>query len=81
MAQVREAVDAGAELILLDNMTDAGMRESVALCRDAGVKTEASGGLTLDRAADVASTGVDYLAIGALTHSAAVLDLGLDLRP
>ena len=81
VAQVREAVDVGAELILLDNMTLDDMRESVAICREAGVRTEASGGLTLDRAAEVAATGVDYLAIGALTHSAPVLDLGLDLRP
>ena len=81
VAQVREAVDVGAELILLDNMTLDDMRESVAICREAGVQTEASGGLTLDRAAEVAATGVDYLAIGALTHSAPVLDLGLDLRP
>ncbi len=47
--------------------------------RAAGVRTEASGGLTLDRAAEVAATGVDFIAVGALTHSAPVLDLGLDL--
>lgn len=78
--QVREAVAAGAELVLLDNMTLAETREAVAVCRAAGVRTEASGGLTLDRAAEVAAGGVDYLAVGALTHSAPVLDLGLDLR-
>ncbi len=78
--QVREAVAAGAELVLLDNMSLEQMRECVALCRDAGVATEASGGLTLDRAPEVAATGVDYIAVGALTHSAKVLDLGLDLR-
>lgn len=78
--QVREAVAAGAELVLLDNMTLAETREAVAVCRAAGVRTEASGGLTLDRAAEVAAAGVDYLAVGALTHSAPVLDLGLDLR-
>ena len=80
VAQVREAVDAGAELILLDNMTLDDTRASVAICRDASVLTEASGGLTLDRAREVAETGVDFIAIGALTHSAPVLDLGLDLR-
>ena len=54
--------------------------EGVALCRERGVLTEASGGLALATARAVAETGVDYLAIGALTHSAPVLDLGLDLR-
>ena len=64
--------------ILLDNMDDALMTESVSICRSRGVVTEASGGLTLDRAKDVAATGVNYIAVGAITHSAPVLDLGLD---
>jgi nicotinate-nucleotide pyrophosphorylase (carboxylating) len=80
VAQVREAVDAGAVLVLLDNMSLDEMRESVRVATAAGARTKASGGLTLDRAADVAATGVDYLAVGALTHSAPVLDFGLDLR-
>ena len=78
--QVREAVAAGAPLLLLDNMTLEEMRQAVALARPAGVRLEASGGLTLDRARAVAELGVDYLAVGALTHSAPALDLGLDLR-
>jgi nicotinate-nucleotide pyrophosphorylase (carboxylating) len=77
--QVRAAVDAGAELVLLDNMSLADLRASVAVTRPAGVRTEASGGLSLDNARAVAETGVDFLAVGALTHSAPVLDLGLDL--
>ena len=77
--QVREAVEAGADLILCDNMTVDELVEAVAIARPAGVKLEASGGLTLDVAAKVASTGVDFLAVGALTHSAPALDLGLDL--
>lgn len=77
--QVREAVAAGASLVLLDNFTTAGTRTAVGICREAGVQTEASGGLTLDRAREVAETGVDYLSVGGLTHSAPVLDLGLDL--
>ncbi len=77
--QVREAVTAGADLLLLDNMSLADIRASVALARAAGVRTEASGGLTFEAARAVASAGVDYLAVGALTHSAPVLDLGLDL--
>jgi nicotinate-nucleotide pyrophosphorylase (carboxylating) len=78
--QVREAIAAGVELVLLDNFDLDTTRAAVALCRQAGVRTEASGGLTLDRARAVAETGVDYLAVGALTHSAPVLDLGFDLR-
>lgn len=78
--QVREAVDAGASLILLDNMTPDAARAAVAIARAAGVATEASGGLTLVDAASYAATGVDYIAVGALTHSAPVLDLGFDLR-
>ncbi|MCU1690987.1 MAG: nicotinate-nucleotide pyrophosphorylase [Frankiales bacterium] len=78
--QVREVLAAGADLVLLDNMSDADMRTCVALCRERGVLTEASGGLSLDVARAVAETGVDFLAVGALTHSAPVLDLGVDLR-
>jgi nicotinate-nucleotide pyrophosphorylase (carboxylating) len=80
--QVREAVDAGADLVLLDNMTVASMRAAVALVAAAGTgcRLEASGGLTLATAAEVAATGVDYLSVGALTHSAPVLDIGVDLR-
>ncbi|TKJ19846.1 nicotinate-nucleotide diphosphorylase (carboxylating) [Blastococcus sp. CCUG 61487] len=78
--QVREAVAAGVQLVLLDNFSTADTRAAVELVRDTGVRLEASGGLTLDRAHEVAATGVDYLAVGALTHSAPVLDLGFDLR-
>jgi nicotinate-nucleotide pyrophosphorylase (carboxylating) len=78
--QVREVVAAGADLVLLDNMAVADMRAAVEVCRAAGVRTEASGGLRLDNARVVAETGVDFLAVGALTHSAPVLDLGVDLR-
>jgi len=78
--QVREAIAAGVELVLLDNFSLKDTRTAVALARPAGVRLEASGGLTLDRAREVAETGVDYLAVGALTHSAPVLDLGFDLR-
>jgi nicotinate-nucleotide pyrophosphorylase (carboxylating) len=78
--QVQEALDAGAGLILLDNMGLAALRAAVGLaCRYPSVKLEASGGLTLATARAVAETGVDYVAVGALTHSSAALDLGLDL--
>ena len=78
--QVRAVVEAGADLVLLDNMTTDELRASVLLCRAAGVLTEASGGLSLDVARSVGETGVDFLAVGALTHSAPVLDVGVDLR-
>jgi nicotinate-nucleotide pyrophosphorylase (carboxylating) len=77
--QVKEVVEAGADLVLLDNMSLEEMREAVALCKPRGVRTEARGGLTLDRARSVAETGVDYISVGGLTHSAPVLDLGMDL--
>jgi nicotinate-nucleotide pyrophosphorylase (carboxylating) len=80
VGQVREVVAAGADLVLLDNMTPAELAAAVAVCRPVGVLTEASGGLTLADAGAVAATGVDYIAVGALTHSAPVLDLGVDLR-
>jgi nicotinate-nucleotide pyrophosphorylase (carboxylating) len=78
--QVREAIAAGVELVLLDNFPLADTVAAVELGRGSGVRLEASGGLSLARAAEVAATGVDFLAVGALTHSAPVLDLGFDLR-
>jgi len=73
------AVDAGVDLILLDNMDVPSLREAVE--KVAGrARLEASGGLTLDLAREVAETGVDFLAVGALTHSAPVLDIALDLQ-
>lgn len=78
--QVAEAIEAGANLILLDNMSPEVIREAVALTKPAGVRTEASGGLTFADAAAYGRTGVDYISVGALTHSAKVLDLGFDLR-
>jgi nicotinate-nucleotide pyrophosphorylase (carboxylating) len=81
LEQLDEAIAAGAELILLDNFSTADTVTAVRQARAAptAVLLEASGGLTLQRAAEVAATGVDYLAVGALTHSAPALDLGLDL--
>lgn len=78
--QLREVVDAGADLILLDNFTPSECEEAVALVQGRAL-LEASGRLTLENAAVYARTGVDYLAVGALTHSSPILDIGLDLRP
>lgn len=78
LEQFDEALDAGADLVLLDNFSTEDMKAAVA--RNAGrSRLEASGGLSVDRAYEVAVTGVDYLAVGALTHSAPVLDIGADL--
>jgi len=80
LEQVADALAAGAGLILLDNMGLAGLRAAVLLARQyPGTRLEASGGLRLETARTVAETGVDYVAVGALTHSSPALDLGLDL--
>jgi nicotinate-nucleotide pyrophosphorylase (carboxylating) len=78
--QLDEALDHGATLVLLDNFPLGDTVTAVARAQAfPGVRLEASGGLTLDRARAVAETGVHFLAVGALTHSAPALDLGLDL--
>jgi nicotinate-nucleotide pyrophosphorylase (carboxylating) len=77
--QAGEAVAAGADFLLCDNMTPAQLREVVGLVAGRA-EIEATGGLTLAVAREVAETGVDYLSVGALTHSAPILDLALDLR-
>ncbi len=81
LTQLREALDAGAGLILLDNMGLADLRAAVAIAsRYPAARLEASGGLRLEVARAVAETGVDYVAVGALTHSSDALDLGLDVQ-
>jgi nicotinate-nucleotide pyrophosphorylase (carboxylating) len=79
---LREAIEAGADVVLLDNFVPEEMERAVAI-RDElrrGVILEASGGLTLETARRVGETGVDYIAVGELTHSVKVFDIGLDLR-
>jgi nicotinate-nucleotide pyrophosphorylase (carboxylating) len=78
--QLRELLEAGAEQVLLDNMSTEQMAEAVRIAAGRAA-LEASGGLGLDRAREVAGTGVDFLAVGALTHSAPALDVAMDLRP
>lgn len=77
--QMREVLPLSPDLILLDNMSPAQCAEAVAIVAGK-TKLEASGGISLENAKAYAESGVDYIAIGALTHSAAVLDIGLDLR-
>jgi nicotinate-nucleotide pyrophosphorylase (carboxylating) len=77
MAQVRDALAAGADMIMLDNMTLEVMREAVAFAAGR-VPLEASGNMSLDRVRAVAETGVDFISVGALTHSARAVDISLD---
>jgi nicotinate-nucleotide pyrophosphorylase (carboxylating) len=79
LEQLKEVVEAGAELVLLDNMSLEQCRAAVTIAAGR-TKLEASGNLTLENAKAYAKTGVDFLAVGALTHSAPVFDIGLDLR-
>ena len=76
--QVREALDAGAEILLLDNMNYDEMAAAVELCKGRAI-TEASGDVTLERVRQVAATGVDLISVGALTHSVNALNISLDL--
>jgi nicotinate-nucleotide pyrophosphorylase (carboxylating) len=78
--ELREALAAGAPRILLDNMTTAQLREAVAVTAGRA-ELEASGGVTLDTVRGIAETGVDYISVGALTHSAPALDVSLILEP
>ena len=79
MDQLAEALEVGADLVLLDNFTIEELKSAVDLT-GGRAKLEASGGFTFDQAKEVASTGVDFVAVGAITHSAPVLDIGADLR-
>ena len=78
IAQVAEALGAGAERILLDNMTPDALRRAVEIT-GGRVPLEASGGVTLDTIRAIAETGVDYISVGAITHSAPAVDIGIDL--
>jgi nicotinate-nucleotide pyrophosphorylase (carboxylating) len=80
LEQVQEALDAGAELILFDNMTNEQMAEGVRLCKGKAL-TEASGGITIDTVRGIAEAGVDLISSGALTHSVKALDISLEVRP
>jgi nicotinate-nucleotide pyrophosphorylase (carboxylating) len=80
--EVREGTEAGADRLLLDNMTPAELQEAVSAARrdGGGPELEASGGITLENAAEVAASGVDYVSVGALTHSAPALDLSMAIE-
>jgi nicotinate-nucleotide pyrophosphorylase (carboxylating) len=80
LAQVKQAVEAGADIILLDNMSNAKLRQAVKLVAGR-TKTEASGGVNLKTVRGIAQTGVDFISVGAITHSVRAVDIGLDFEP
>jgi len=79
LEQVKQAVDAGADIILLDNMTTEQLRSAVKIAKGRA-KTEASGGVNLQTVRAIAGSGVDFISVGALTHSARAVDIGLDFE-
>jgi nicotinate-nucleotide pyrophosphorylase (carboxylating) len=80
LAQVDEAIGAGADIVLLDNLSTEDIVAAVRRCRGRA-KTEISGGVTLSRMEELAATGADYVSIGALTHSAPAIDLSIEIEP
>ena len=80
LEQVREAIDARADVIMLDNMPIPDMRRAAGMASAAGVVVEASGRITAESAAAIAATGVDMISAGWITHSAPILDIGLDFE-
>ncbi len=82
LAELHEALEAGADIVLLDNMDTATMAEAIAIRNASGKQAilEASGGITLERLSELAAIGIDLVSVGALTHSAPSLDISLDIR-
>ena len=80
--EVKEAIAAGADIIMLDNMSNEAMAEAVATIKaaDKGIKTEASGNMSIPRLIEVAATGVDYISVGALTHTVKAMDISMNIQ-
>ena len=80
--EVRQAIEAGADIIMLDNMGNAEMTEAVSIIRNAGkgIKTEASGNMSIPRLIEVAATGVDFISVGALTHTVKGMDISMNIQ-
>ena len=80
--EVRQAIEAGADIIMLDNMGNEQMTEAVAIIKDAdkGIKTEASGNMSIPRLLEVAATGVDFISVGALTHTVKGMDISMNIQ-
>ena len=79
LEEVQQAIDAGADIIMLDNMSNETMAEAVKLIAGRA-KTEASGNMSIPRLQGVAATGVDYISVGALTHSVTALDISMNIK-
>ena len=82
LAEVQEAVAAGADIIMFDNMTNEAMTEAAAYIKSTGkpIKTEASGNMNIPRLKEVAATGVDYISVGALTHTVKAMDISMNIQ-
>ena len=82
LSEVNQAIEAGADIIMLDNMTTEAMKEAVSVIKaaDKGIKTEASGNMSIPRLIEVASTGVDYISVGALTHTVKAMDISMNIQ-
>ena len=80
--EVRQAIEAGADIIMLDNMSNECMTEAVSIIRAAekGIKTEASGNMSIPRLLEVAATGVDFISVGALTHTVKGMDISMNIQ-
>ena len=80
--EVHQAIEAGADIIMLDNMDNNTMTEAVSIIKaaDKGIKTEASGNMSIPRLKEVASTGVDYISVGALTHTVKGMDISMNIE-
>ena len=80
--EVRQAIEAGADIIMLDNMGNAEMAEAVSInnAADKGIKTEASGNMSIPRLLEVAATGVDFISVGALTHTVKGMDISMNIQ-
>ena len=80
--EVKEAIAAGADIIMLDNMGNEAMTEAVGIIKaaDKGIKTEASGNMSIPRLIEVAATGVDYISVGALTHTVKAMDISMNIQ-
>lgn len=82
LVEVKQAIEAGADIIMLDNMSNEAMKESVDVIKAAGkgIKTEASGNMSIPRLIEVAATGVDYISVGALTHTVKAMDISMNIQ-
>ena len=80
--EVRQAIEAGADIIMLDNMGNEQMTEAVSIIKaaDKGIKTEASGNMSIPRLIEVAATGVDFISVGALTHTVKGMDISMNIQ-